>query len=178
MFLRLPSQNVPVLTPSVTYNDVRIKSFRAQSLFHVPMVIKKWKSIVKKIWSKKFVFETTISTYWSFHSLWWHHQPKNRSERSKLVFHVPMLIERCKANFKIFWGELVVYETVLSKFWSFDSMRWRHQLKVWLKIGPKLVYHVVMMIERWKSKVKVTLRSGTLLWNYFIDFNYFINVII
>ena len=38
-------------------------------------------------------------------------------------------------------------------------MRWRQN---WLKKGPELVAHVLMVIERWESKVKGTLRWGKL----------------
>ena len=34
--------------------------------------------------------------------------------------------------------------------------------------GPKLVSHVLIVIQRWKSKVKGTLRWGICLWNYFL----------
>ena len=37
----------------------------------------------------------------------------------------------------------------------------------WLEKGPRLVSHVLMVIERWKSEVKGTLEWCIRLWNYF-----------
>ena len=75
--------------------------------------------------------------------LWWCHQLKNGSKRSKLIFHVPMLIERWKSKVKVtlgwiihLWNHKSVYEN--SKLWSFDSTWWCHQLKFGLKKGPNL----------------------------------------
>ena len=54
-------------------------------VFHVPMLIERWKSTIKKIYAEVFLFETTISKFWSVDSPWWHHQPKNVSYKIFLV---------------------------------------------------------------------------------------------
>ena len=36
------------------------------------------------------------------------------------------------------------------------------------KKGPKLVPHVIIVIERWKSKAKETLKWNIRLWNFFL----------
>ena len=72
-----------------------------QIVFHVTMVLERWKSIVKKKFEVKYSFlKTTISNFWRFDSPWWHHQSKNSSKRSRLVFHVPKLLERWNTKVK------------------------------------------------------------------------------
>ena len=110
-------------------------------VFHVPMVKERWKSIVKGNlrWNNCFWIHN-FKTVKFFQ--WWLYRPKNRSTRSKLVFQVLMLIERWKSKvILVFWCELFFYEAVLSKLWSFDSVWWRHQLKIGLKKGPNS-YHM------------------------------------
>lgn len=112
--------------------------------------------------------ETTISKFWSFDSSWWRHQPKNGWKKFRLVYHVPMLMERWKSKVKDIL-RLIIH-------------LWNHPLKIlkfWLKImtsstqnclgkRSKLVSHVLLFMERWKPKVKRALRRDICLWKYFL----------
>ena len=80
----------------------------------------------------------------------WRHQPKNLSERSKLVFHVPMLIERIKSKgedtvrwvIRLWNRSLKIFKFWLNKVTS--------SIQNLLKKGPKLVSHVLMVIQIYK----------------------------
>ena len=72
-------------------------------LFHVQIVIERWKSTVKENLRWGFHFwnqSLRILKFWLPLPPWWGHQPKNGSKKSKLVFHVPILIERWKSKLK------------------------------------------------------------------------------
>ena len=68
-------------------------------VFHLQM-IERWKSIAKGNlrWSIRLL--NHYLKIWSFDFSWWRHQSKNESKKSKLVFHVPMMIERWKSRVK------------------------------------------------------------------------------
>ena len=97
----------------------------AKLVFHVPMVMEKWKSIVKRDFRWGIRFWNHYFKILKFF-LRWCHQPKNGSKRSNLAFHVPMMTEIKSKNY----FEVIVYETILSKFWSFDLLWWCHQPKI------------------------------------------------
>ena len=122
-----------------------------------------------EIWVKVFIFENTFIKYWSFDSLWWHHQPNNWSKSSKLVFHVPIFIERYKSKVKgtLTWN-IRLWNCFLKilKFWL-NVVTSSNQN--WLEKGSKHLSLVLIVIERCKSKVKETLRWGIRLWNYFLE---------
>ena len=95
------------------------------------------------------------------------HQPKNGSKRFKLVFHVPILIERWKSKGKgTFRWTIPLWKCSLKnlKFWLNVVTS---TTQYWLEKGPKLVFHVLKVLERWKSKVKETLSWSIHLWNCF-----------
>ena len=67
-------------------------------------------------------------------------------------------------KWKVLWGELFVYKTFSHNFEVLTQrgdVIWQN----WLKKGLKLVSHVLMVVERWKSKVSRTLRWDIRLWN-------------
>ena len=117
-----------------------------------------------EFWSKEFVSEMTFLKYCSFDSHGDVINPKLGQKGSKLVFHVQMIIERWKSKVK---GNFR---------WSIHF--WNHYLKIlkfWLPAVPsstqkwvkksKLIFHVPILIEWWKSKAKGTLRWIFCLWN-------------
>ena len=127
-----------VINPKLGQNGSRL-------VLHVPMVIERWKSMVKGNlrWSVVFLFETTISKFGCFDTILWRHQSKNVSKSSKLVFHVPMLIDRWKSKVKgtLRWNiPLLLCEKVVSKFWSFDLTLWCHQPKIGSKKDRNLYF--------------------------------------
>ena len=61
----------------------------------------------------------------------WCHQPKNGSKRSKLVFHVPMLIERWKSKAKWTLRWRIHSWHYFSKSWNSSPMLWHHH---WVKM--------------------------------------------
>ena len=115
-----------------------------------------------ELWHGEFVFEITFSKYCSFDS---HGDVINQKwcqKRSKLIFHVTMVIERWKSIVKgysrwsiSFWNH---YLKIL-KFWLNMVMS---STQNWFGKGPKLVSLVLMVVERWG-----TLRWRILLWNVF-----------
>ena len=115
-----------------------------------------------ELWHGEFVFEITFSKYCSFDS---HGDVINQKwcqKRSKLIFHVTMVIERWKSIVKgysrwsiSFWNH---YLKIL-KFWLNMVMS---STQNWFGKGPKLVSLVLMVVERWG-----TLRWRILLWNIF-----------
>ena len=137
-------------------------------LFHVPMVIKRWRSIVKGNLSWNIPFWNHYLKILKFDSPWWRHQPRNGLERSKLVFHVPMLIEtgKSKVNDTLRW--IIPLWNCSLKILKFWLKLVTSSTQNWLEKGPKLASHVLMVIERWKSKVKETLKWGIRLWNYLL----------
>ena len=87
-------------------------------------------------------------------------------QRGPKRFHIPMTIERLKS----------IVKGSLRQSISF----WNHYLKIlkfWLpevtsstqkgSKRSKLVFHVLILIKRWKLKVKATLRWIIILWNHF-----------
>ena len=69
-------------------------------VFHVPVTIVRWKSIAKQNLRWSISFWNHYLKVLKFDFPWWRHQPKNGWKRSKLVFYVPMLIERWKSKVK------------------------------------------------------------------------------
>ena len=59
-----------------------------------------------------------------------------------------------------------VCEIIFSKYGKFWLQLWRHYFKIGSK-ETKLVSHALMVIEKWKSKVKGAFRWSIRLWNYF-----------
>ena len=104
-----------------------------------------------ELWSGEFVSEIIFSNYCSFDSCDDVINPKLSQKGPKPVFHVPMVIERWNPIVKGKSGELFAFETTISKFWSFDSPEDCHQPKNGSK-SSRLVFHVSVLIERWKSK--------------------------
>ena len=92
----------PVLT-SLTQNWVKKKS---GLVFHVQIVIERWKSTAKENLRRGFHFwkhSLRILKFWLPPLLppappWLGHQPKNVSKKYKLVFHIPILTERWKSK--------------------------------------------------------------------------------
>ena len=66
------------------------------------------------------------------------------------------------------WNEEFVCEIIFWRHCCFDSSGDVINSKLGLK-GPKLVSHVPMVMERWKSKVKGTFRAGVCLLNFFLE---------
>ena len=103
-----------------------------------------------------------------FDSPWWCHQPKNVSKRSKLVFHVPMLIERWKSKVEGTLRCIIPLWKRFLKILKFWFSLATSSTQNWLEKGPKSVSHVLMVIERWNSKVKGVLRFFRL-WNHILE---------
>ena len=158
LFLKKIAIFIPMM---MSLNKVGWK--RAQLVFHVPMVIERWNSIVKGDlrW---------IITFWNYcyYSPWWCHQPKNVSKRSKLVFHVPMLTERWKSKVEGALRCIIPLWKCFLKILKFWFSLVTSSTQNWLEKGLKSVSHVLMVIERWKSKVKGVLLFFRL-WNYFLE---------
>ena len=79
-----------------------------------------------------------------------------------------MLIERWKSKVKntFRWITRLRNRSLKSlKFWFPVVMT---LTQIWVKKGPKLVPHVLIVIERWKSKAKETLKWNIRLWNFFL----------
>ena len=127
-----------------------------------------------KHWNEDFVSDITF-TGSSFNSRVDVINPKLGQRKSGLVFHVQIVIERwrstAKENLKRgfhFWKHFLRILKFRPPFPSHTSMV-RLSTQSWFEKGPKLVSHVVILIERSKSKVKGTLRWGIYLWNYFLE---------
>ena len=109
---------------------------------------------------RNFVSEIAFSKYFSFDSRVDVINPKLGQKGPKLVFHVPMVIERWKSIVK----KVSVFETIILKFWSFAFPRLLHQPKNRSK-RSEMVLDVLMMPQKWKSKLKGTLGWIICLWN-------------
>ena len=65
------------------------------------------------------------------------------------------------------WSEEFVSEKAFSKYCSFDSRNGLINPKLGKK-RPKLVFHVPMLIKRWKSIVKGNLTWSICFWNHYL----------
>ena len=91
--------------------------------------------------------------------------PKVGQKGPKLVLHVPMVIER--------WKSIVKWNLKWSiRFWNhyFKILKFRFPLVMsstqkWVRNVQIGISYTPMLIERWKSKVKGTLRWIIRLWN-------------
>ena len=92
-----------------------------------------------------------------FHSPQWHCQPKNGSIRSKLVFHVKMLIERWKLKSKRYFEVNYSFMEPFSQ--SFEVLTQCGDI-----INTKLAWKGLKLISH-----ILTLSWGICLWNYFSD---------
>ena len=107
---------------------------KCKLVFHVSTVRERWKSIVQRnLRSIRF-----LNHYLKILKFW---LPVRMTltqkwvKRATLVFHVTILIDESQ-ELKVLSGELFIYKTFLSKFWSFNLMWWRHQPKVGSKACP------------------------------------------
>ena len=64
-----------------------------------------------------------------------------------------------------YWSKEFVSEIIFSKYYNFNARGDVINPKLGRK-GPKLVFHVSMVIERWKSIVKEKLRWGFRFWKH------------
>ena len=107
-------------------------------VFHVPTVVEKWKSIIKENLRQSI-------------RLWYHYLkslkfwlPQVTSSTQKWVNKIQISIScanvdrKMKLKSTLLWGKLFIFETAVSKFWSFDSTWWRHQPKTGSKKCPNL----------------------------------------
>ena len=126
-----------------TSSHLHFKEMKSNSLVNFP-----------KLWNIFFFCDVILS--------------KSAWKGSKLVFHVAMVIERWTWIVKtilrwstIFWNQYLISKVeVLTPVVTSSTQKWAK--------SSKLVFHVPIMIETWKSIVKCTLRWIIRLWNYFL----------
>ena len=114
-------------------------------VFHAPMVIRRYKSIVKR------------NLRWSVH--FWNHYlkifkfwlPMVTSKRSKLVFRTPVLLETWKSKVKGTLRWIIHLWNCSLKILKFWITMWCHQPKIGLKKGPSLY---LMYYWWWKDENK------------------------
>ena len=106
------------------------------------------------------VFESTISKFKVLTPCGKVTKSQKWVKLSKLVFHLPMLVERQKSKVKENWYFEVKYSFMKPLSQNFEVLTnstWvTSSTQNWLQKGPKLVSHVLMLIERSKSKIKGT----------------------
>ena len=122
--------------------------------------------------SEELVFEVTFSKYCSFNSRGDVVKTYLCQKEPKFVFDRKMRVNS-KGKFEVNYS---FFEDALSKFWSFESPWWRANPNmgqkapnwyfIYQKLIERLVFYVPMLIERWKSKVKITFRWIIRLWNH------------
>ena len=84
----------------------------------------------------------------------------------KVAYSVSRVLERSKKYLIGLWSDEFVSDTNFSKYCGFDYRGDVINPKLGQK-GPKLVLHVPMMIERWKSIVKRNLKWSIRFWNHY-----------
>ena len=98
------------------------------------------------------LFLRSLSKHCSFDSCGDIINPKLDPNGPKLVFHVPMVIEKV---FEVKHSFFRNHCLKIVKFWlpvvTSSTQRW-------VKKGSRLVFHMPMLIDWWKSRVKGTVR--------------------
>ena len=135
-------------------------------VIHVPIVTERWKSMVKINWSKVFLLKPLSQNLevltlcceiinlkisqkgpnWYFMYQCW---LIDQNQKRKVLLRWVIPLWNSALKILKFWPNLVTSST-----------------ENWLEKRPKLVSHVLMVIERWESEVKGTLEWCIRLWNY------------
>ena len=112
-----------------------------------------------EFWSQEFVSEITFWEYSSFECY------RIGSKRAQTWISCTNGDKKIKINNREKFEVKYLFMKPLSKnFWSFDSHWWRHRLENGSE-RFKFIFNVPVLIKRWKSKVKGTLRWIIPLWN-------------
>ena len=100
LFLRSLTQNIAVLTPVMTSLTQHFGQKGHKLTFHLPMVIKSWNKIFKGNIEVKHLFLKPLSQNIEALTLRGDVINPKWVKRFKLVFHIPILIERWKSKVK------------------------------------------------------------------------------
>ena len=75
------SQYIEVLAPRYDVINPKIGVKNVQIGVSCNNLDRKIKMKIKLLWGKLFVYETFLSNFWDFDSIWWRHQPKIGSKK-------------------------------------------------------------------------------------------------
>ena len=104
-----------------------------------------------------------------FRLRWWCHWLKIGLKGAQTCISCTKVDRKMKIKSKRYFRWIICLWNRFLKIVKFWHNVVTSSTRNWLEKRPKLISHVLIVIERWKSKVKGTLRWVICLWNYSLE---------